>query len=114
MANTTLLDVADQRLTDAQNEQSAAATALTGAQTGLAAAQDAQAKAAAQADALESQAASIRQQLAAVPMPADGAALLEQLGQVIVQARAQQAAVIAATDAVFAAQRQADEARERR
>lgn len=111
MANTTLLEVAEARLTAAQAEQSDAATALAGAQSTIAAAQAALAQASAQAAALDAQETALRAELAAAPMPADAAALVPQLEQLIVQARRQHTAVVAATDAVAAAQQQLDETR---
>src|SRR5438094_5129748 len=100
----TLLDLANQKLSDATAEQAAAGTALASALTALAAAQAAKAQAAADAASIDDQQATIRRQLAVTPMPADGAALLAQLETLIVQSHAKAAQLVAADDAALAAQ----------
>jgi hypothetical protein len=107
---TTLLDVANDRLTQATAEKNAAGTALANAQTALAAAQKAQADATDEAARLDAKVADIRVRLAAAPMPSDAQALVVELEQVIMDSRAQQAAILKAADDVNAAQQQVDEA----
>jgi hypothetical protein len=107
---TTLLDVANDRLTQATAEKTAAGTALANAQSALAAAQTAQADATDEAARLDAKVAEIRVRLAAAPMPSDAQALVIELEQVIMDSRAQQAVILKAADDVNAAQQQADEA----
>ena len=113
MANKTLLDVANQRLTAAMNDRTTATAALAAAQTDLPAKQKQQTAAAAAAADLAAQEAAVRAQLAQVQTQAAGEALLVQLEQLTMSSRAAQITVLAAGDAVFAAQQVADEARMR-
>jgi hypothetical protein len=106
---TTLLDVANDRLTQATAEKTAAGTALANAQTALATAQTEQSTAADAAAQLDAKAAEIRVRLAAAPMPSDAQALVIELEQVILDSRAQQAAILKAADDMNAAQQQVDE-----
>src|SRR5206468_2537858 len=88
---TTILEVADLEQANDLAAQTAANTALVNATAALAAAQSQQQELAAQLQTLQQLEADIRRQLAATAMPADGEALLEQLGQAIVDTRATQA-----------------------
>ena len=88
---TTILEVADLEQANDLAAQTAANTALVNATAALAAAQSQQQELAAQLQTLQQLEADIRRQLAATAMPADGEALLEQLGQAIVDKRATQA-----------------------
>src|SRR5256885_16311889 len=98
MANATLLDVANQRLTAAKNDRTTATAALAAAQTDLPVKQKQQTAAAAAVADLAAQEAAVRAQLAQVQTQAGGDALLAQLELLTMNSRTAQIAVLAAGD----------------
>lgn len=107
---TTILGYATKRRDDAKAATAAAQQRLTDAQASVNANRDAAAQATNAAADLEKQAADIRQQLSAIPTPADGEALIAALEQITIRARTAQAAVLNAQTALSVAQADADRA----
>ncbi len=109
-APTTMLQFANQEKSAYQSEQTKAQAALAAAQQVLAQAQADLATLSADFAKLQDQVASIHKQLAVTPMPADAAALAQQLETTIIALRAKQAQLLDGDDAVDEAQSEAENA----
>ncbi|HEX9186820.1 MAG TPA: hypothetical protein VGB87_07105, partial [Vicinamibacteria bacterium] len=107
---TTLKDFATAELDRARKRREFAQEDLQAANAAVNAAKDDQANAAQDLAAAERAAREIRAKLAQIPMPADGAALLEELEGKIVEGRAQEARALAAEARISAGRARADRA----
>lgn len=106
----TILEYATQRKGAAKKAATDAQTQLAQAQQGIAADRAELADDTAAFASLEKEAAEIRKQLGVIATPADGAALVDALEQIIIRARTKQAAILKAGSALRAAQTDADRA----
>ena len=109
-APTTVLEYATQRAAKIKAAIGNAQQQLAQAQSDSAAEEANVATAIKQFGDLEKIAAGIRQELSAIPTPADGETLLAALAQTIIQSRAKQAEIVTAQTALIAAQAEAGSA----
>ncbi|MBA3440953.1 MAG: hypothetical protein H0T92_13895 [Pyrinomonadaceae bacterium] len=107
---TTLLEFATAEESALKKEKVKAQKSVKDAQEEQAAARATHNSVVAELTVLENQAANIRKELASVPTPADGDALLDQLEQKIIDMRAKQAAILAAEEIVEVSKAKLDRA----